>query len=109
VTLEEAELWRKFKEVTNEMIVTKSGRWAWVNYHFIPLFNEASQLRKIQILNDGLHQTRTTLSQLCAARLPITAGCDTARIRTKVSVVKPPALKYSALDRCATREPQIVR
>uniref|UniRef100_A0A4W5RHX3 T-box transcription factor 19 n=1 Tax=Hucho hucho TaxID=62062 RepID=A0A4W5RHX3_9TELE len=26
VTLEEAELWRKFKEVTNEMIVTKSGR-----------------------------------------------------------------------------------
>ncbi|KAM6945731.1 T-box transcription factor TBX19 [Aplochiton taeniatus] len=26
VTLEDAELWRKFKEVTNEMIVTKSGR-----------------------------------------------------------------------------------
>lgn len=26
VTLEEAELWRKFKEVTNEMIVTKNGR-----------------------------------------------------------------------------------
>ena len=26
VTLEESELWRKFKEVTNEMIVTKSGR-----------------------------------------------------------------------------------
>ncbi|XP_056122922.1 T-box transcription factor TBX19 [Rhinichthys klamathensis goyatoka] len=26
VTLEDAELWRKFKEVTNEMIVTKNGR-----------------------------------------------------------------------------------
>ncbi|XP_041936527.1 T-box transcription factor TBX19 [Alosa alosa] len=26
VSLEEAELWRKFKEVTNEMIVTKNGR-----------------------------------------------------------------------------------
>lgn len=26
VTLEDSELWRKFKEVTNEMIVTKNGR-----------------------------------------------------------------------------------
>ncbi|KAI4889775.1 hypothetical protein NFI96_008872 [Prochilodus magdalenae] len=25
VSLEDAELWRKFKEVTNEMIVTKNG------------------------------------------------------------------------------------
>lgn len=27
VTLEDAELWRKFQSVTNEMIVTKNGRW----------------------------------------------------------------------------------
>ena len=27
VTLEDKELWGKFKELTNEMIVTKSGRW----------------------------------------------------------------------------------
>lgn len=26
VTLEDAELWRKFQHITNEMIVTKSGR-----------------------------------------------------------------------------------
>lgn len=26
VSLEDAELWRKFREVTNEMIVTKNGR-----------------------------------------------------------------------------------
>lgn len=26
VTLEEAELWKKFQEITNEMIVTKNGR-----------------------------------------------------------------------------------
>ena len=26
VTLEDADLWRKFQEITNEMIVTKSGR-----------------------------------------------------------------------------------
>lgn len=26
VNLEDAELWRKFREVTNEMIVTKNGR-----------------------------------------------------------------------------------
>ena len=26
VTLEDAELWRKFQQITNEMIVTKSGR-----------------------------------------------------------------------------------
>ncbi len=28
VSLEDSELWRKFREVTNEMIVTKNGRWA---------------------------------------------------------------------------------
>lgn len=27
VTLEDAELWRKFQMITNEMIVTKNGRW----------------------------------------------------------------------------------
>lgn len=27
LTLEDAELWGKFKELTNEMIVTKTGRW----------------------------------------------------------------------------------
>ena len=36
--------------------------------------------------------------------LPITAGCDTAWIRTRVSVATPLALRCSALDRCATRE-----
>ena len=34
---------------------------------------------------------------------PITAGCDTAWIQTRVSVVTPLALRCSALDRCATR------
>ena len=37
--------------------------------------------------------------------LPITASCDTAWIQTSVSVVMPLALRFSALDRCATREP----
>ena len=36
--------------------------------------------------------------------LPITPGCDTAWIRTRVSVVTPLALRYSALDHCATQE-----
>ena len=36
----------------------------------------------------------------------ITAGCDTAWIQTRVSVVTPLALRRSALDRCATREPE---
>lgn len=27
VTLEDVELWRKFQHITNEMIVTKNGRW----------------------------------------------------------------------------------
>lgn len=27
VTLEDVELWRKFQQITNEMIVTKNGRW----------------------------------------------------------------------------------
>lgn len=27
VSLDEKDLWSKFKELTNEMIVTKSGRW----------------------------------------------------------------------------------
>lgn len=27
ITLEDAPLWQRFKEVTNEMIVTKNGRW----------------------------------------------------------------------------------
>lgn len=28
VSLDENELWHKFKNLTNEMIVTKNGRWA---------------------------------------------------------------------------------
>lgn len=28
VTLEDVELWKKFQQITNEMIVTKNGRWA---------------------------------------------------------------------------------
>ena len=36
--------------------------------------------------------------------LPITAGCDTTSIQTRVSVVTPLARRFSALDRCATRE-----
>lgn len=28
VSLDESELWQKFKDLTNEMIVTKNGRWA---------------------------------------------------------------------------------
>lgn len=27
ITLDEADLWRRFKSLTNEMIVTKNGRW----------------------------------------------------------------------------------
>ena len=38
--------------------------------------------------------------------LQITAGCDTAWIQTWVSVVTPLALRCSALDRSAIREPQ---
>ena len=47
-------------------------------------------------------QTWTTLGQLCAALWDY----DTAWIRTRVSVVTPLALRYSALDRHATREPK---
>ena len=39
--------------------------------------------------------------------LPITAGCNTALIRTRVSAVTPLALRCSALDRCATRQPNL--
>jgi hypothetical protein len=38
--------------------------------------------------------------------LPITAGCDTAWNQTRVAVVTTLVLRCSALDRCATREPQ---
>nr|XP_046174331.1 neuropeptide-like protein C4orf48 homolog [Oncorhynchus gorbuscha] len=37
--------------------------------------------------------------------LPITAGCDTAWIQTRVFVVMPIALRCGALDRCATWDP----
>ena len=37
--------------------------------------------------------------------LQITVGCDTAWIWTRVSVVMPLALRCSALDRRATKEP----
>ena len=33
VHLEDKELWSKFKELTNEMIVTKSGRYAKLRLH----------------------------------------------------------------------------
>ena len=53
-------------------------------------------------------QTWTTLDQLCAALwdsqsrpVVIQTGIDPG------SVVTPQALRYSALDRCATREPSI--
>jgi hypothetical protein len=36
--------------------------------------------------------------------LPITASCDTAWIRTRVSIVMPQALRCSALTCCTTRE-----
>ena len=36
--------------------------------------------------------------------LPIPAGCDRGWIRPRASVVTPPALRCSALDRWATRE-----
>jgi hypothetical protein len=39
--------------------------------------------------------------------LPITAGCDTAWIQTRVSVVMRLALRCSALDHCATREQMV--
>jgi hypothetical protein len=39
----------------------------------------------------------------CPMGLPITVSCDTAWIRTTVSVVTPQALRCSALDHCATR------
>ena len=38
--------------------------------------------------------------------LPITAGCDTSWNQTRESIVTPLALRCSALDRCATREPK---
>lgn len=38
VTLEDAELWRKFQHITNEMIVTKNGRWVQLfSVHQTPL------------------------------------------------------------------------
>lgn len=30
IILEDAPLWQRFKEVTNEMIVTKNGRWVYL-------------------------------------------------------------------------------
>lgn len=43
VSLDEIELWQKFKSLTNEMIVTKNGRWAKMSHDlfihsFIHLF-----------------------------------------------------------------------
>ena len=40
--------------------------------------------------------------------LPITAGCDTAWIRTRVSVVMPLALRCSVFDRRVTQEPLLM-
>jgi hypothetical protein len=50
-------------------------------------------------------QTRKTLGQLCTAimELQIMAGCDTAWIRTRVSLVMPKALRCNALNCCTTR------
>jgi hypothetical protein len=57
-------------------------------------------------------QTQTTLGQMRTALWDSqsrwhcgTPNCDTAWIRTRVSVVMPLALRCSTLDRCATREP----
>ncbi|CAG09486.1 unnamed protein product, partial [Tetraodon nigroviridis] len=36
VSLDEIELWQKFKTLTNEMIVTKNGRWKYVNGEWVP-------------------------------------------------------------------------
>lgn len=36
VTLDESELWKKFKTLTNEMIVTKNGRYVGVCFFFQP-------------------------------------------------------------------------
>ena len=41
--------------------------------------------------------------------LPITAGCETAWIQTRVSVVTPQALRCGALERCATHEPPLLQ
>lgn len=38
ITLDEADLWRRFKSLTNEMIVTKNGRWATQLESFTKLF-----------------------------------------------------------------------
>lgn len=35
VSLDERELWQKFKDLTNEMIVTKNGRWAQLSRNIV--------------------------------------------------------------------------
>ena len=64
-------------------------------------------LQQILIYNDCLHRPNPDDAGPIVHRpmgLPITPGCDTAWIRTRVSVVTPLALRCSALDRCAIRE-----
>ncbi|XP_061692998.1 T-box transcription factor T isoform X2 [Syngnathoides biaculeatus] len=36
ISLDERELWGKFKDLTNEMIVTKNGRWKYVSGEWVP-------------------------------------------------------------------------
>uniref|UniRef100_A0A673H0Z2 T-box transcription factor TBX19-like n=1 Tax=Sinocyclocheilus rhinocerous TaxID=307959 RepID=A0A673H0Z2_9TELE len=50
VTLEDSELWRKFKEVTNEMIVTKNGRQKKIFLTFLFL------VYLVQIMLNSLHK-----------------------------------------------------
>ena len=60
--------------------------------------------------NDGLPQPNSDNTGPIVRRpvgLPIPASCDTAWIRTRVSVVMPLALRCSALDCCASRESQM--
>ena len=79
--------------------------------HFIdPLFNKASQLRTNSYFTMmaylGQNLTRMTLGQLCSALWDFRSRPVVKQPGIEPgSVVTPLALRCSALDRCATREP----
>ena len=65
-------------------------------------------MRQVIIYNDDLPRPNPYDAGPIVRRpmgLPIMAGYDTDWNRTRVSVVTPQALRCSAFDRCATREP----
>lgn len=50
VMLEDVELWRKFQHITNEMIVTKNGRWVQLFTVFISHLQPDSSQRPVRLL-----------------------------------------------------------